>query len=764
MPHHDTSDDHPGGIGTGYAAFQLAKALTTQEIHPDPQVRARAAERTARWRKVMMHALTGTAEYGSRTPLAGIPAWVTLEVATGGFATGELLAGGPLSDHERQLTATLPGIRPGYERLDLNTYYLSDAGIAELQNRLEQSDYRIDVPEEAALPTIAWLLEQQREEDAWALLEVIAPFFDRLRFHPPARKAHGHAAAEEGLYVVSAGQVAERLATLPPQPRIAAQKQAVDVRLPLYDAAIALFLQTCRNGWPCRHYPAGWQERAATLCTRISTTTIPRDPRKHRDAELFALLAQCAANPRALTGRQVGRIRRIVDDFVHRHGHPDSESHRQHRAMQRRDVAAPSYHLFARIAALRLNDYPPDTGIADFTQLSAPLSAEEAEKYALPAGSILPWPIRRRLECCQSGTMAKLVARVLVTSGEAIARLLPMLTAKIHSAQFNSATARGLYAATYRAFRRRRSLLLVDLQHQVTLNDLSWVAALENDRKCDTALADLARQTLAETAALTITAFPQAILPNKLLQEFRALARTAKLDLPFTDELAADIFMNAFSGKFAQAARRAASLLGDALYARYYAIDTDTLAQLPEEPRAETFALLCTQRADVRPRRRCRSPAVNGTIIEQQQILTTQNLALLFDDLGLRDRLHAQLPAMALKSFAWSCAYQQTKSSTHHARLVMLKRAAYAWRQMIFYLSLIEASARETTLGDIRTHFDAQSPAFKKRFQPVMLGLDHAAAGHILPQHGAAPNGGRVFLGWSATPHWLMPPETSLQP
>ncbi len=72
-------------INSGYADFQLAKAL----LAPD-----RNEERIRAWTSVLSNLLDQSVEYGSRTPLRGVPAWATLEVVTGGFATGTLLAGG----------------------------------------------------------------------------------------------------------------------------------------------------------------------------------------------------------------------------------------------------------------------------------------------------------------------------------------------------------------------------------------------------------------------------------------------------------------------------------------------------------------------------------------------------------------------------------------------------------------------------------------------------------------------------------------------
>lgn len=91
---------------------------------------------------------------------------------------------------------------------------------------------------------------------------------------------------------------------------------------------------------------------------------------------------------------------------------------------------------------------------------------------------------------------------------------------------------RRLYGAIYAAFRRHRSLLLLNLQHQVRLEELLWVAAINVFHADDLHVREQARQTLDQVVMLALTAFPQQILPNKLLQEFRALADATGLRLP----------------------------------------------------------------------------------------------------------------------------------------------------------------------------------------------------------------------------------------
>lgn len=759
----DAPDAH--GAGSGYAAAMLAKAFLTHETHPDPAVRDRAAARVERWRRVLAHALDGSAHYGSATPLPGIPDWVTLDVATGGFATGDLLAGGPLTPYERELATTLSGITPGSERRDLNAWFLSEAGVAHLQDRLARGDYRIEVPEEAVLAVVAWLLGQGLADAARELVAVVAPFFDRLRFFPapgPADEASG-----ADIHVSTAGDVAARLSTLPAQPRIAAQRVAVQNLLPIYDRAVALFLETVEDDWPCRRYPQDWLQRAQALTNEINAAQdggqLPAGTsRRHRHKrELFDLLAQCAQDAAGLTGRQVGRIRRIVGDFLAAHGEPGSAEHEAQRQRQREDVSAVGFHEIARLVAARLQNHPQAAGVRDLAPVLAPLSPTEAATLQLPPGVQVPAPIARRAQRCQSGTLAGLVARELITSSDFLATLTPQVTSGLQSGGFDDAALRALYSACYRAFRRRRSLLLVNLERQASFDRLPWIAALEALRHPARQDGDAARAALTEIAELALASFPHAPVPNKLLQELHALAERAQWTLPLVDEVAADIFMGRFGRKFLEAAQCAAALLGDCLYTRYFDIDASQVLALPlprksrgEDADADAFGRLCITRAGVQPG--FGQVGANGMVIEQQQILTTQNLAVLVKDAGLDGRLRDQYGRMAMAGFEWICARHQMKIHHWHACVRMTRNTAYAWRQVLFFLSMMPQAEQAATIAAMDAHFRAQSRAFRDRFEPIMRGLHLAAGGQRLPQHDAGLQGARVFRGWFNTRHWLL--------
>jgi hypothetical protein len=87
------------------------------------------------------------------------------------------------------------------------------------------------------------------------------------------------------------------------------------------------------------------------------------------------------------------------------------------------------------------------------------------------------------------------------------------------------------------------------------LDELPWVGAVAPYRRRDDRAPNGAHAALVRLGALALDAFPATVLPNPLIHELDALATAAALDLPWVEELAADIFMGAFSAKFPAAAK-----------------------------------------------------------------------------------------------------------------------------------------------------------------------------------------------------------------
>lgn len=782
-----------------YAMGRLQLALEKTQTASDRAVRERAQMKVTRWRAVLEGMADGTLAVGSRTPVAGTPPWVTLEVAHGGFATGRFLAEGALHDDEVARLRTLPQGVPGTtDRERLNLWYLSDAGQAELRAALSRERYRVELPEEGALLVVAWLLDHGHDEAALDLVSELRPLMHRLRFTPRFESVPRPAGAI--VRVETAGAVASAMRNSRPRPQIAAMQETLRVWHPLFDRLVALWAETVKSelprlaldnsgsavpreeepvvagGWPCQRWPSDWsQRREVWLADYHEAVLSHRSARKHLHpksnfARLRAALERCKADSHALTGRDVGWIRRTLANTITRHGAPGSEQRAALRTMQSAIASQPTQVEIARVIAGRLDRYPAEGGIPSMDPIASDVA--EGEANDVPAGHPIPPNLVENAARALEAPIDELVDRGIIGSGEVLARVLPQITGQLVAAGIDDPELRALYGQTYAAFRRRRSLLLLNLEHQVQLEELPWIAALEPFRTRNDDVRKSARQTFEQMALVALSAFPQAILPNPLVREMGALATRAAMALPLVEEVAADIFMGTFTAKWRRAAAVASRVLEGTLYARYYDLPDPAVWAEPSgrirekvtrrwgKATAEDFAALCAARSkEARADSGGSQVAANGAILEQSQILTTHNLAVLLEALGLQGPLTTLAPDLADRAMSWVVRRQVQGIDNWRARLQMVKNTAYAWRQAIFFLSLCDHAAQLAALARLRDLIDAADADFQARFRPAVDGLAYVMNGGRFDSAGMAepPASGRRFLGWSVGQHWMVP-------
>ncbi|MEM9072951.1 MAG: hypothetical protein AAGE52_30870 [Myxococcota bacterium] len=783
--------------GAGYAFGQLDRALRTAQDHPDAATRARALTKIARWQSVLTGMRSGTLTVGSRTPVAKTPAWVTLEVAHGGFATGSYLAEGALREHENALLETLPKNAPGTTpRERLNLYFTSDEGLARLQGALADGRYEVEVPEEAALLVVAWLVDQGQGAAALELLSQLRSLMHRLRFYPRITDAPRASAA--GVHVTTARKVRDALLETKPSAQVSAMNATLAVWNPLYDALVALWLRTvegpapsfqreeartvlrkdakgqpiAEGGWPGRVWPSDWSTSRDLFLAQYRAALRSHGPsgRHHAEGSTFQILLRhlraCPADASALSERALASLRHALAAAVHKHGAPDSEAVRTLREEQRRIASLPLHADIAAALAARLSAIPRTEGVASLDVATAPIEAGEHSRVA--TRTEVPARFVQKIERALIAPVESLVQRGIISSAEVLAIVLPQLTSQIAAAGISDPGGRNLFASIYAAFRRRRSLLLLNLEYQVQLEELPWIAALEPFRRESLQTQEVAAQAFRDLVLLTFEHFPHTIIPNPLLREFRTLAKKAGIKVPLVEEIAADIFMGTFTKKFGDAARLAYELLEGTLYARYY--DLSPIAE--PAPRRGLFSrwgkqtdpgfgTLCGWRAKEAGAFRNRSDgggfvAQNGAELEQMQILTTYNLASLVVGLDLHRELERRGAELARKALSWALTRQAQLPRDRMARLRLTKNTAYAWRQAIFFLSFADSAQQRQVVGEIRQEF---GPYDLKHLAPALDGLSAVVRGARFDAAGRRPSGERRFLGWSCGPHWALPIE-----
>jgi hypothetical protein len=753
-------EEHEVRIGPGYPFGQMAKAFVTALTHEDGETRERAERRVAQWRSVLAGMASGKLSIGSRTPVKRLPAWVTPEVVRGGFATGSAAAARQVEAWERDV-ARRAGVYATHEALF--AYYLTEQGLAELNSMLESGAYAVRIPEEAALLTVAWLVSVGENDAALELVGKLAPHSKELRFAP--MPADPTTTEPSIVYRETVSDAARRLEKRQPNERVETMREALTVWNPFADEVLSLWLETEEAGTVARSFPEDWRTRGGTLLTRYRELAAKhkRCSKHRKPKENLAILLRAldeVVRGRDLQPRQAGLLQHAVNSMVAKRGRPGSQPHRELRSRQLADASLPTHHALARVVIGRLADLPQLRGVDCTDPLVEPITADEAERHGLAEGTAIPSSIKAVVERTLAAPPEVLIERGVVPSAEVLAELVPRIAGTTVAAAFRDERLRSLMGANYEAFRNRRSLLLLNLEHQVRVNELPWVQAVAPFKtESDEAMAE-ARAALVRLTELTLDAFPATILPSPLVTELDALSREAGLKLPLVEELAADIFMGSFSEKFVEAAKLAGQLLRGSLYERYYDIDYDRVVRIDDVRRQNKWAAPTSPTFDTYCSARAGGPstgwsvATNGTIIEQAQILTTHNLATLTGPFGVGEAISIDWPRVARKSLDRALALAD-RLRNNPRPLRMVKDLAYAWRQTIFFLTRMSSDETEQFVTRAEDNARQQPAHVSAVMTPMLGGLRDVLEGASFDREGKSERGRRL-LGWTREHHWVL--------
>lgn len=722
----------------GYALAQWNRALKTAATTQDHDVRSRAQQRMARWREVLHGLRSGELRIGSRTPVQGLPVWVTPEVLRGGFATGRPAAGGDLSAFERQLAheAGLPA-----ERGAIVEHALTADGMQRLWAVLDAGGYEIDLPEAAALLVVAWLVREGDVAQAMTIVDALRPHAHTVRLLPASATVPDR--DPDIVWREDAATVAAALRRKKPSVRVARMNGVLQVWNPFADALLGHWLAVTTDGTLREPFSTAWLDDGRELLATYDDLVARHDPPARltspkENAAALRLALAAVTGGRDLTARERGRVLLAVASMAERRGAPGTPAHSTLRSRQHAQAALPTVAALAHLAADRLAEAPGDRGVDDVPALTVPVTVAEAAASGLPSGAPMPRTVGRVLRRAQAGTLHELVDAGVITSAELLATMVPQVTAQVVAEQYDDPRLRVLVARSYEAFRRRRSVLLLDLQQQVRAEELPWVAAVATRRRETAATRDVARATFLRLADEAVTHWPGALLPNPLVTELEALAASADPPVPLVQEIAADIFEGRFSRRYVAAFELAASSLRGSTYARYYGIDDDAVAAVRGADRpGEAFARLCSDRADLPGHGWC--VVCHGMTLEQAQILTTHNLAAL-RDAGLEPRDGWR--STAERAFAHVAALVARLDGNRQPNRT-LKDVAYAWRQTVFFVAQLDAVEQTRFVERARTEAHARSEFARVRLLVLLDGL--ARPGSMAP-----------LRGWGHGRHWLL--------
>lgn len=310
-----------------------------------------------------------------------------------------------------------------------------------------------------------------------------------------------------------------------------------------------------------------------------------------------------------------------------------------------------------------------------------------------------------------------LLACGVVTSAEPLAELAPQyLGADLAHAwhpEVPDGPLRTLLAELYQGSRP-----FTYLRQFARYPDLPWIRAVS-----PTPVREPAHAALRRLAFLALEAFPGSDPSSRLIQQLVELAQEAGIQASFVLEPFADNYTRTVIGELMPAARVAAELLRGTPYERYYGIDYAAVRDMAEADDREGFGRLCVERAG--PPGPGRPQALKPTfmplvsdpvVIEQAMTLTTFNLAPLVHEVGVTPR--AGWDALARGAFTAA----RRRSATP-------KKAARAWRHLMFHLSLRD-TARQAAVLDWIDAESARLPAgTAARLAPMVAGARRAVRG-----------------------------------
>ena len=729
-------------INIGYVWNELKKALEAEEGSEDA---IKAGKRVRMWNDVLNGILGGALNIGTRKPTM-YPVWVTPEIVRGGFSTGKAAAAYPLLSIEEE--EAISDFGAPHSREALFFALLSDEGLSRLRGLLEQRKYKIGLPEEAALLVIAWLYKNGHTKEAERIAKEISQYSSELRFLPETTAEPLE--STDLVFRFSAKDIRKQLLTYGCNRKIETQREALKVWIPFMDRLVlhwgVLFKDSAgKSEAPPAQFEA-WKNKASGMLSEYENLkekhTLCRKYHKEKENLKILITATRSFIKDASDTGALARARHVVFCHTRAHGEPNGADFIELRKEQARIASLPGHELIANALADRIQE--SDSGISDTKSLLSPVLVE---------GCDMPVPLKicKIISRAQIASIPELIGQGIVPSAEVMAGLAPQLTAFEISKDFSDEDLGVLLAETFKAFCRRRSLLLMDLSSQIRFDELPWVKPMIDKRLSSGSYTEAALRL----AAYAIDYFPGVVLPNPLVEQLNALYSLADGRRPFLAELAADIFTGRFTQKYDDAALTAAGILQGSLYDRYYCLGYENIEKRstkvsgkPGKPNLSTLLEPAVEEQMAKSGEPGGSFIVrNGMMIERAQIITTHNLATLVVE---KVKLEHSYNELALLSFAHSCGLitRSIETKKHGAGyLHALKNAAYAWRQALFFLSLSPEKSVEETMHKAED-------LFLRRLGPdITQSLFNRLKVSLYSE--CSFESARPFFGWVSEPHWM---------
>ncbi|CAM9916802.1 unnamed protein product, partial [Ectocarpus fasciculatus] len=639
-------------------------------------------------------------------------AWVTPDIASGGFSTGKYLAGGPPKPHEVALIEKhalcsgsafncIRGKHRALCRRAINRWCLTTrAGRTWLLDLSRSGLYRVPTAEEGCLMAIVIL--EEAGISAEHLIAEVSPWFHSLRFFPePAETAAPDCSISSvssvGDLLSTATALLHRFEDKMVSDRL--RRTAVEnIYFPTYKAVVEDARRFC-VGWSARINAAAAPPpegdpcclapsvalRLATMRANLVLFGFEKKLRRSSLSKLFDALEVVALHRDQTRHTFVEHIQRHVDSASARLARRCSNIIPPTADLSPRRQAF-LHQLRGLVQELKQNE-SPENG------LSMDRVADMSNRFPLFSVEI------RRVTL---GTLGELAEANLLNSSETLALQAVGVAVKHRATHFAPEPARTLALHLLTAFMKRRSRLLLALATQVRVSEIPWFGALAQafeEKKGDGQPDESARPVnpvAREVFRAHVTCFAGTQTPNRLVRLLGEYLECKGL----VKEIAADIFQGAFRCTFGTQAKQREEILGPGTpYGDYYA---GVLVDFPRDAASRTVSMweLGSEMSDEESEG-CgsRSTVVdNGIAIERVATTTTHNLLHLLVALEM-DKDAAVLEPAAMVALARLVESLRSKSTDYRFLRDESRRAAACCRAFLVFASLLQKMVDKDRAG-----------------------------------------------------------------
>ena len=545
----------------------------------------------------LVGALEGKFKHGSRNPDIRYPEWFTKRVAHGGFYAG-----------------------PKYElkKGENNVMILNNPEeMLKYANMIEYISHNLDGPEPLMIPTIAYLENNGKIKEANELKELIRPYVDNIRFYPIAeeimktKKKPNVFASLETIYQFTkwcTDYINKNNKKLKELERIS-RKKTLEMEL------IKLFNETKPEGeykeWPMQKISQIWLDEAQKLYKNNGWYGGNFKRKRGILYNLWIILEKVIKQKiiqehsrriNSITGLDISRIKYYL-----------------YCAKCKKYIDMNSYLINNREKIENIEKLEKCLRESKETRLELIMYENIKEQYNVEE------VVLNKLNKCVLYPIEELRDFGYIPSSEVFVELAQPMEAFLQTIDFDFkediTVEEHLKFLLYKSFKNMRSLLLLNLESQLKINEIPQYNVLCKVYKRDKSSNSLILSKL--LLSYYTEWFPGDIMPNRVVKMFYNLLKSEDKNLGLCEEIACDIFQRRFGEKYDTSLNIAKKNMINTLYSEYFELDT-----MYKNPQNLTNLSL-TLKEKYYGNGDFRWTNSNGQQIHASMVLTTHNLTQL---------------------------------------------------------------------------------------------------------------------------------------